>query len=440
MDTVRTDQVQPKGQAIEWKLPARVAFRFCLVYFGMYCLSTQILTSFFPVPNFDIPDPSTFWPLRPIIFWTAAHIFRVSKPLVYTDSGSGDKTFDWVLLFCILVFSIIATGVWSTLDRRRLNYVTLCKWFRVFIRVCLAGQMMTYGMGKAIPLQMPFPYLTRLLERYGDFSPMGVLWSSIGASHAYEIFAGCAELLGGVLLIFPRTTTLGALVCLVDMIQVFMLNMTYDVPVKLLSFHLILLSLFLLAPDFKRLANLFLLNREAAPTADPPLFGGLRGNRIAVAAQILVGVWLFGMNLYASRAAWYQFGEGRTVSPLYGIWEVEEQTIDGQLRAPLLTDAGCWRRVIFDFPDRMAFQRIDESFVRHGASIDMQSKTLVITNDQDKNWKANFTFARPIPDQMTLNGNMDGRAVHMQLQRTDRNQFLLVNRGFHWIQEYPFNR
>ena len=31
------------------------------------------------------------------------------------------------------------------------------------------------------------------------------------------------------------------------MIQVFMLNMTYDVPVKLLSFHLILLSLFLLS-------------------------------------------------------------------------------------------------------------------------------------------------------------------------------------------------
>ena len=90
--------------------------------------------------------------------------------------------------------------------------------------------MMVYGMSKAVPLQMPFPFLTTLLERYGDFSPMGVLWSSIGASPAYEIFTGCAELLGGVLLIFPRTTTLGALVCLADAIQVFLLNMTYDVP------------------------------------------------------------------------------------------------------------------------------------------------------------------------------------------------------------------
>lgn len=41
---------------------------------------------------------------------------------------------------------------------------------------------------------------------------------------------------------------------------------------------------------------------------------------------------------------------------------------------------------------------------------------------------------------MTLDGQMDGHAVHVQLKLKDRNQFLLVNRGFHWIQEYPFNR
>jgi hypothetical protein len=61
----------------------------------------------------------------------------------------------------------------------------------------------------------------------------------------------------GFLLIFPRTTMLGALVGLADMIQVFMLNMTYDVCVKTTSFHLLLLSLFLLAPDLPRLFTFF---------------------------------------------------------------------------------------------------------------------------------------------------------------------------------------
>ena len=129
---------------------------------------------------------------------------------------------------------------------------------------------------------------------------MGVLWASIGASPAYEIFAGCAEMLGGILLILPRTTMLGALICLADMTQVFMLNMTYDVPVKLFSFHLILLSLFLLAPDIKRLLDLFFFNRPVQPSTQFPLFATPRANRMAVVAQIVFGVLLMGMNAYGS--------------------------------------------------------------------------------------------------------------------------------------------
>jgi hypothetical protein len=30
---------------------------------------------------------------------------------------------------------------------------------------------------------------------------------------------------------------------------------------------------------------------------------------------------------------------------------------------------------------------------------------------------------------------MDNHQVHMELQWTDRNSFLLVSRGFHWVQE-----
>jgi uncharacterized membrane protein YphA (DoxX/SURF4 family) len=198
----------------------------------------------------------------------------------------------------MLVVACVATAVWSILDRQRENYFTLYKWFRLCIRICLAGQMFAYGWAKAVPLQMPYPSLTRLVERFGNFSPMGVLWASIGASPAYEIFAGCAEMLGGILLIVPRTTMLGALICLADMAQVFMLNMTYDVPVKLLSFHLILMSLFLLAPDLQRLANLFFLNRAAGPSTEPPLFATPRANRLALAAQVVVGIWLVGMNAY----------------------------------------------------------------------------------------------------------------------------------------------
>ena len=426
-------------QEARWSLATRVAFRFCFVYFGLYCLLTQISTSLLPLPTIDLPDPSTFWPTRQIVTWTAEHLFRVKHPLVYL-SGSGDKTFDWALLFVMLVLAVVATTIWSILDRRRETYVTLHKWFRLVIRICLAGQMFTYGWAKAIPTQMPYPFLAKLLEPYGNFSPMGVLWASIGASPAYEIFAGCAEMLGGILLIIPRTTTLGALVCLADMTQVFMLNMTYDVPVKLLSFHLILLSVFLLAPDLQRLANLFFLNRTAGVSTQPPLFATARANRMALAVQLLIGIVLMGVNAYGGWSGWHLYGGGAPKSALYGIWDVDQMTIDGQIRSPLLGDYGRWRRVVFDFPTLASFQRMDDSFARYAAKIDTGTNTLVLTKFDDKNWKAHFTFQRPTPDQLILDGQMDGHKVRMQMQLFDRKKFLLVTRGFHWVQENPFNR
>jgi hypothetical protein len=85
---------------------------------------------------------------------------------------------------------------------------------------------------KVIPVQMHYSALTRLLQPFGTLSPMGVLWASMGSARPYEIFASFAEVAGGLLLIVPRTTILGALISFADMIQVDTLNMTYDVPVN----------------------------------------------------------------------------------------------------------------------------------------------------------------------------------------------------------------
>ncbi|MGH9676503.1 MAG: DoxX family protein, partial [Candidatus Acidiferrum sp.] len=418
--TTDREAFQQPGQIPHWSLGTRVLFRLFFVYFALFCLTTQIFGGLFLIPKLSIPDPGTSPPMRQIIFWTAAHIFHVKSPLVYTGSGSGDKTFDWVQAFCLLVFAVLATVVWSVLDRRRENYVSLYKWFRLFIRFALASEMFLYGLAKAVPLQMPFPYLTRLVEPFGNFSPMGVLWWSIGAAPTYEIFAGCAETLGGLLLLVPRTTMFGALICLADMTQVFMLNMTYDVPVKLFAFHLILLALFLLVPDLPRLADFFFRNRPAGPSTQPPLFRTRRANRIALAAQIVFGIYLLGIGIFASASAWRTYGGGSPQSPLYGIWNVDQLSIDGQVRSPLLNDYGRWRRVIFDFPTFMTFQRMDDSFAGYGVAVNLHDKTLTLTKGSDKNWKARFTFERPSQDQLLLDGEMDNHRVRMQLQLFDR--------------------
>jgi hypothetical protein len=187
------------GLRLPWRLQTRIAFRFCFVYFGLYVATTQMLSAMLPL----LPPLAALPPIRPLVQWTARHVFHIAALVIF--SGSGDKYFDWVQVFCLLCVSVIAVAGWCVAARRRAEHESLLQWFRVFMRFALGVTMIGYGFSKVFPLQMPYPQLTRLVEPFGNFSPMGVLWYSIGAAPAYETFVGALEVIGGVLLFVPRT-------------------------------------------------------------------------------------------------------------------------------------------------------------------------------------------------------------------------------------------
>ena len=423
-----------------WSLAKRIAFRFCFVYFCLFIALTQMLGSLISIPKVDIPDIATLLPVRTVILWTAVHIFRITQQPVYEGSGSGDKIFDWVMVFCALVTAALATAVWSVLDRRRSHYRRMLKWFQVFLRFALARQMIVYGCFKLFPLQMSFPRLGQLLEPYGNQSPMGVLWNFIGASPGYEFICGAVEFLSGILLFIPRTALLGALATAAVAGQIFILNMTYDVPVKLLSFHLILMALFLAAPEFSRIARFFFGSRAVEASVQPKLFRSARANRIALAVQMVLALWLIGSNLYATASFWTDSKKDVALPQLHGIWTVERMTIDGHERAPLIGDYGRWRKVIFDSGEYLSFMRMDDSRKGYECKVDGKSQNLALTDGKDKKWTGNLHYAISSPDRLMLEGKLGAETVSMELKRVDHTKLELVGRGFHWVQEYPYNR
>jgi hypothetical protein len=429
-------EIQPRP----WPLAARLAFRFCFVYFSLLCLTTQILGGLLQIPKVDVPELQYLPPISSLVNFTALHVFRIKQPLVMTGSGSGDKIADWVLLFCYLIISAAATAVWSVLDRKRPRYDALARWFRLFLRFALAGQMLGYGFAKIFPMQMSYPSLDTLLEPYGHFSPASVLWWFIGSSPAYEIICGSVEALCALLLIVPRTALLGSLLTAGVAAQIFLFNMAYDIPVKLLSFHLMLMALFLAAPEFSRIFRFFLSRAAVEPSQQPSLFQSLRANRIALWAQIVFGLWLLGNNIYSANSEWYEYGGGAPKSVLYGIWNVDKLMIDNHERSPLLNDYGRWRRLIFEYPKFLGYQRMDDSFGGFDAEIDTKTQTIALTKGDDKKWKGTLHFQRPTPDHLILDGNLGPQPAHFDLTLLDRSKLMLVSRGFHWVQEYPFYR
>ena len=415
------DQAQPR-----WNLATRIAFRVCFLYFTLYVVLTQMFRGLLPFVPLNIPNLGTLPWIKAITSWTSAKLFGVeAAKLVVTGSGSGDKTYDYVQAFCMLILAILGTAVWSVVARRAAQHPKLHKWFHLFLRFSLGSTLAFYGAIKVIPLQMPFPSLTRLVEPYGNFSPMGVLWYSIGASPAYESFVGSAEMLGGILLFFPRTAILGALVCLADSIEIFTLNMSYDVPVKLFSFQLVLMSLVLLAPEMPRLAQFFFSDRPLTARIRPALFASPRKNRIAFWAQAVLGLAIVANTFYSDYQSWHTYGGGSPKSALYGIWNIEEPTQ--------------WKRVIFERPTGVAFQKLDDTFTNFTVAIDTKAAMIAVSKSNDKNW-GSLKFERPAPDTLTIDGTLGTDKLHLRAKLLDRSKLTLISRGFHWIQEYPFNR
>jgi uncharacterized membrane protein YphA (DoxX/SURF4 family) len=415
-----------------WHRQTAVAFRFVFIYLTLFALATQLAGGVFILPNTSLPAFGTMWPMRAITEWTAAHVFGISAPLVFAGN-SGDTVFHWVQTAWLLTVAVVVTVAWSLLDRRR-EHTTLHNWFRLFLRFVLAAQMFYYGMAKIIPTQFPPPPLVTLVEPVGNQSLSNLLWTFIGSSTAYQMFTGYAELMAGLLLLTPRTTPLGALIALADMIQVWILNMTYDVGLKQISFHLIVIALVILAPDLRRLMNVLVFDRAAPPSSLPPLFASASRQRLALVAQVVFGVYL--VAIFTSVSLHYYSaagGAGAPKSPLHGIWTVEELAIDGEVRPVALNDYDRrWRRVIFDAADTLIVQRIDDSFAHFGVTIDTAGRRLSLKKGTSQVWRSSFTFTQD-GDRLALDGEMDGHRIRARLQRVEFDTFRLLNSTFRWV-------
>lgn len=401
----------------EWSLATRVAFRFCFVFLLLYNL---------PFPLTFLPKVGD-WVSKP---WEWA-VALVAEPLfgvkaVLAQNGSGDSTWYYVQLFVMAAIAAAATLVWSLVSRAT-AYPRLHHWFRVYIRFALAMWMIFYGAMKVIPSQFPSPGLDRLLQPFGDASPMGLLWTLMGASAGYTIFTRAGEMLGGLLLTTRRTALAGALVSAGVMTHVVVLNFCYDVPVKLFSSALLFMALFLIAPDAQRLfAFLFAGPQRAAWW------------KVALRTAMVVGFVWYALN--DAQDGRKNFGDLAPRSPLRGIWNVDELTIDGVVQPPLLTNATRWRRMVFDSTRGISIHLVNNERNRFGIELDDAKKSFVLRKRDDPAFTAPFRYTRPDPRTLVVDGTMDGKQIHATMKLDAEKEFLLRTRGFHWINETPFNR
>ena len=150
----------------------------------------------------------------------------------------------WIWLSIIL----IAAGLLSVLFGNRINYVKIKNWHYVIVAYFLSFILIKYGLDKVLLNQFYFPEPNILYTRVGHLDKSLLYWSSMGSSPVYSIFSGIAEIIPGILLLFRRTRAFGGFIATLVFANVFAINVGFNVDVKLLSFALLCLSVYLAYP------------------------------------------------------------------------------------------------------------------------------------------------------------------------------------------------
>lgn len=428
---------------VVWPVWRSVVFRFLFVYL---LLQIAPWNWFRAIPGVPFVLRSYYAVVNWVVHAANAGVFHVRATLVPVN-GSGDTSYAWAQLWLFLSLAALACVAWSILDRKRPHYERLAFWLRMIVRYYIAMAALSYGIIKLFALQMAFPATSQLATPLGDLLPMRFSWLFIGYSTPYQIFSGVMETVAGLLLLYRRTVTAGLFAAAGAFLNVVLINLSYDVPVKLYSMHLLFACLFLLALDSKRLVSFLVLNRGApATTAYDPNFAkawqrwGSVAVKVFIVYQVLIPPARNGWTLY--EMAHRPLGPG-PFQP--GVYDVSRYVVNHDTIPAASPDTLRWKDVIIDSRgagsvntrDQIFWQRYRRGYFRYRPDTIQRTVAVWKTSAIPGDSTFLFTMRYEVPDTSTIRFHtaLRGDSVHVELVRVPRH-FQLAERQFHWLSEY----
>ena len=424
--------------AEKWTIARRIRSLFA-VYFIFLILDFTSGDELFPHFFYVAMRPyNDFW--NWIVPWTGAHILHLSYPITVTPNGSGDTTYNYVLQLLWIIFSLLIAIVWLLADRKRLSYYKLNYWSRIVIRYYLAYMLFVYGFVKLIKLQFPFPDLIRLTEAYGHSTPMGLAWTFLGYSSGYNMFTGGAEVLAGALLLFKRTSLLGSVLAIAVMSNVVVMNLFYDIPVKIFSMNLLFMAVWIAWYDKDRLLGIFILHQAIPEKIEKKMFNSKWKKICQLSLKTAFIFFALRATLWANMATAKRYGDARAKTPLYGIYDVQSFLRNKLSVLPLSTDSTRWKRLIIKNRSNIRITNMTDSSEWMKLHVDTILKTVDIISAEDSTGINHMHYKMLKGDFLQLEGNIQKDSIKIILKKYDLGQFPLLNTGFHWINEYPNNK
>jgi len=214
-------------------------------------------------------------------------LWHINRPLTYLSDSLGlllnklffnpafkeirfyDSYWTYSKLLTFFILALVLASIWTYADKGQRSR-KLFIYMHAFSRYYLFVGMFIYGIYKIFGNQLIIsPH--QFFQPMDFYRPQLVIWTAMAASKAYPVFGGIMEVIAAILLLFRRTATLGGLIALSLLINVLVLDIGFDTPVKVFVFHLLFFNLLVLWPNIKKLYRLFILKESETLSITNPV-------------------------------------------------------------------------------------------------------------------------------------------------------------------------
>ena len=399
-------------------------FRFSFLFTGLF-----IITLPFPQPYFPNTGGWLSGITEPLVRFVGDRLPGLQFP--YVHQLISDSTGLYIHTGILFTISLAGTAAWSLISRRT-DEPLLKSAFIILISYYLAYHMLIYGFNKVFKWQFFLPEPNTLYTTVGDMHRDLLYWSAMGSSHAYNVFLGTAELLAGLLLLFRRTRLAGALAAFVLLLNIVVVNFSFNISVKLLSLFLFLLSILLLGYYRRFLLRLFQYP-EKIPGKQLYRDIGIRG-KMKYGLKSVIIIWLLAGTL-APYLASGNLNDDRASRPVFhGAYEVSSFVHNGDTLPPLLTDPYRWRRVFVHRRDYLVIQGMDGTMQDFQFVADTVSHTWRI-REEGSDWSAELAYREPAPGLIQIRARLGGDSVYALLTRLETEKLNLFRNEFSWTMD-----
>jgi len=106
---------------------------------------------------------------------------------------------------------------------------------------------------------------------------------------------------------------------------------------------------------------------------------------------------------------------------------------------PLTTDTSRWKQIIVQSNNYARIKLMNDTLRNYNFKVDTALRKAIVFANWDTLNKINFNYITDA-DYLTFTGKFKNDSLFIKLKRFDEKNFRLMSRGFHWINEYPYNR